>query len=410
MKILQVAPFFPPAHAYGGMAGMAFQISKELIERDHEVVVYTSDAKDIGLRININPNEVLDGIEVHYFRSLVPTITRKLKLSITPMMILHAKNEVKRFDVVHLHDYRTFQNIVAAHYSKKFGVPYMLQAHGTLPRLMNGQKLKWVYDFLFGDRLLKDAFKVIAVSRAETEQYRKMGLPPRKIAIVPNGINLCEYSNLPPEGSFKRRFGITESKMILYLGRIHKVKGLDFLVKAYAHLIKSFEFNDAALVIAGPDDGYLDEVQALVHSLGMEERVLIPGPLYGNNRLAAYSDADVCVLPSRYEIWGLTILEAYACKKPVIASRVGGLKELVIDKVTGFLFNPGDIRQLARHIFDVLSDRQKARRIGLKGRDLVEKKYTSEKTVEKLEKLYFEASKGAEGQSACETRPENTPQ
>jgi len=94
----------------------------------------------------------------------------------------------------------------------------------------------------------------------------------------------------------------------------------------------------------GPDDGYLGELKALVKALRIEDKVLITGPLYGEDKLEAYVDADVYVLPSRYEIWGITVLEAYACGKPVITSKVGGLKDLVLSKVTGLLSDPGNIR------------------------------------------------------------------
>ena len=103
-------------------------------------------------------------------------------------------------------------------------------------------------------------------------------------------------------------------------------KGIDLLIKAYAYLIEKVGIKDAVLVIAGPDDGYLNEAKALANSLRVSDPVMFVGPLYDKNKLAAYVDPDPYVLPSRYEIWGLIILEAYACGKPVIASKVGGLK------------------------------------------------------------------------------------
>ena len=101
-----------------------------------------------------------------------------------------------------------------------------------------------------------------------------MGVPEEKIAIIPNGIDLSEYASLPPEGSFKKKFGIKEKeKIVLYLGRIHKIKGIDILVKAFANVIKKLD--SVRLVVVGPDDGYLSELQALIKALRIEDNVLI---------------------------------------------------------------------------------------------------------------------------------------
>ena len=371
---------------------MAYQVSRELVKKKHEVVVYTSDAGDFGSRLRIDPDNNVNGIKVRYFRNFALTPVKKLKLFITPQLVSRANKEVEKFDVIHLHEYRTFQNIVIAHYAKKYGVPYVLQAHGSIPRIMARQRLKWIYDVLFGYSLLRNASKVIALSQMEAEQYRGVGVPEEKIEIIPNGIDLSEYSDLPSKGSFKKKFSIDEDeKIILYLGRIHRIKGLDFLVKAFANIVVKLE--DVRLVVVGPDDGYLSELQTLIKTLKIEDDVLISGPLYGRDKLEAYVDADVYVLPSRYEMWAMTVLETYACGKPVIASRVGGLKDLVIDGVTGLLVEPRDIKQLANSIRYLLNNDDKAEEIGLRGKEFVEENFAIEKMVDRLEDLYEDATR-----------------
>jgi len=116
--------------------------------------------------------------------------------------------------------------------------------------------------------------------------------------------------------------------------------------------------------------------------------VLILGPLYSKDKLEAYVDADVYVLPSRYETFPMGLLEAYACGKPVIASMVGGLKHLVVDGVTGFLVKPGDVKQLARSLQSLLDGDCGAYEMGLKGRQFVKKNLTIEKVVDRIEDLY----------------------
>jgi len=392
MRILQVVPCFPPAYTFGGPVKVVYQISRELVRRGHEVAVYTTDVKGFDSRVNLGHVKFVDGIKVYYFKNLTLMLAKKFKLFITPQLVLHAKSEVGKFDIVHLHEYRTFQNILVAHYAKKHDVPYVLQAHGSLPRIMAWPRLKWIYDVLFGYRLLRDSSKVIALNHVEAKQYKAMGVPEEKLAIIPNGINLSEYAKLPPKGNFKKKFNIPEEKkIILYLGRIHRIKGVDFLIKAYAYLKNEMNYKNAVLVIAGPDDGYLKEAQGIANSLGISKNVLFTGQLYGRDKLEVYVDSEFYVLPSRYETFPMAALEAYACGKPIIASNVGGLRELVVNGETGLLIDVGDIDQLAKAIHSLLNNEAEVEKMGSKGMQYVKSNFSIEKVVERLEKVYEEA-------------------
>jgi len=148
MKILQMIPAFYPARAYGGTVEVAYHLSKELVRRGHEVTVYTSDTLDKYHRQKDKVSE-FDGIKVYYFKNLSNRLAWH-RLIFTPSMPPQLSKEIEKFDIIHLHGARNFQNILAHHYSKKYGVPYVLQAHGSLPRIMAWQGLKWVYDLLFG--------------------------------------------------------------------------------------------------------------------------------------------------------------------------------------------------------------------------------------------------------------------
>ena len=125
-----------------------------------------------------------------------------------------AKEEVGKFDVIHLHEYRTFQNVVVSHYAKKCGVSYLLQAHGSLPREIQKKGLKRMFDAAFGYNLLRDASKAIALNQREVEQYQAMGLPEDKIEILPNGIDSSEIGDLPPKGCFRKKYDIDEEEKI----------------------------------------------------------------------------------------------------------------------------------------------------------------------------------------------------
>jgi len=381
MKILQVVSSWK-----GGVIKVAFDVSRMLRELRHEVTIYITNLA-FG---NSNLDKKGD-VKILSFNSLCSQIAKRVKVYITPRLIPRAR-EVRNFDIVHIHGYRTFQNGVIYYFVKKYEVPYILQAHGSLPRIMAKQSLKWLYDVLFGYRLLRDAAKVIALSRVEAEQYRSMGVPEEKIAIIPNGIDLSEYAELPPKGAFKKKFNIPEDrKIILYLGRIHRIKGIDFLVKAYAYLTKKMNFKDAVLIIAGPDDGYLNEVKALADSLGVYNSTVFTGFISSEDKLGALVDADVFVTPSFYG-FPMTFLESCAVGTPIVTTSLGDRLEW-IDGNVGYVTQPTP-HDLAEAIYRIISDDKLRRKFSRNCIKVVRSDFSLEKVVEKLEKVYEEVVEG----------------
>ena len=374
MEILEVTNLFSPIH--GGSAEAPYHLSKELAKRGHKVAIYTSDFK-LRQEYIIPTAEV----KIHAFKTWLGLA----EFHMTPGIIKKAKEEIRHLDIIHMHNYRTFQNIVMHHYAKKCGVPYVLQAHGSVTTFFQKGMLKRIFDRVWGHKILKDASRVIAVTPIEVEQYKSMGISENKIEVVPNGIDLSEFANLPVRGGFREKYGVSDSqKIILYLGRIDKIKGLDLFSKAFAGLSKLL--GEVTLVVAGPDDGYLRELKRLIKGLKIEERVLYTGPLYGQEKLKAYIDADVYVLPSSYEIFGITLLEACACGTPVVVTDRCGIAN-VIDGQAGLVV-PYDKEQLQRALLHMLDDDKMRLRFGEKGKLLVREKFNWEKIAEQIEDLY----------------------
>ena len=374
MKILQIIHYFSPLHG-GGSINVAYNLSKHLAERGHEVTIFTTD-----FELDNEYIQSLDGVRVVPFHC----IANIGQMLISPKMKKQLKKEISDFDIIHMHNFRSYQNVVVHHYAKKYGVPYILQAHGSVLPFFQKQRLKKIFDIFFGYRILRDASKVIALTRTEAEQYKKMGVDEDKIEIVPNGVDLSEYENLPEKGEFRRKYSIREAeKIILYLGRIHKIKGIDLLVKAFADLVKELE--DVRLVIVGPDDGFLSTLKGQIEDLNIGDKILLMGPLYEQDKLEAYVDADVYVLPSVYEIFGITVLEACACGTPVIVTDRCGIAGFV-EKV-GYVVE-FDKDQLRETIIKILSDEELGRRFCEGGKRLAKEKFSWDNVVKKVEKIY----------------------
>jgi glycosyltransferase involved in cell wall biosynthesis len=387
MNILQVIPYFSPSYAFGGPATVAYQISRELVKRGHDVTVYTTDARNEATRLHCENPSMLNGVKVYYFRNISMMPIRWSNLFVTPEMLLRTKDRVKTFNAVHLHEYRTLQNIFVYFHIRKHGWPYVLQAHGSLPRILR-KKLKWSYDTLFGQRLLCNASKVIALSSMEVSQYKCMGLPEDKIDVIPNGIDLSKYTDLSPKGSFKTKFGIEPNrKIVLYLGRVHETKRMDLLVRACAYLKHSMMCEDITLVIAGPDSGYIGKVESLAGSLGMSDSLLVTGFLSNEAKIMALADADVFVTPS-FHGFPITFLEACATGTPIITTTLGDALEW-IDENAGYVTSPNHI-DLARAIHRLISDKKLHAHLSRNCKEIVRSRFSIEKTVDKLEKLYEE--------------------
>lgn len=373
MKILQVVQFFSPNH--GGSATSPYELSKQLQKKGHEITVLTTDFQMNNVFI-----DSLEGITVIPFHCQFNIGG----LLISSSMNKYLKENIDNFDIIHMHNFRTYQNIITRKYAIRHNVPYILQARGSVLPFFQKQKLKKIFDIFFGYKILHDASKFIALTKTEAEQYTKMGIIKDKIEIIPNGINLKKYENLPIRGMFRKKYGIKDNeKLILYLGRIHKIKGIGMLVDAFS---KNTQKSDQIkLIIAGPDDGFISELHKQVESLNINDKVIFTGPLYEQDKLEAYIDSDIYVLPSISECFPNTILEACACGISVIVTTGCGIKDIVEDNC-GYVVN--DENSLSEALVNLLTNENLRIKFGEKGCSLVKEKFTWDQVVNEMETLY----------------------
>lgn len=376
MKILHVIPAYSPK--YGGPFTSVNNISRKLTLKGHKVTIATTDlwfdlqyAQSMQ-NLNINVLPFHSRLNICMF-IVTPSINNWLKLNI------------EKFDIIHMHTFRNYQNNSVYHYSKKSDIPYILQARGSILPFFEKQSLKKLYDHIWGNNILLNASKAIALTQNEANQYRKMGITPNKIEILPNGIDLLEYNDLPQKGEFKTEYNIKiNENIILFLGRIHKIKGIDLLIQAFSELVKHLD--NVKLVIAGPDGGFLPTVLRQIKETGISEKVIITGPLYKRDKLKAYVDANIYVLPSIFEAFPNTILEAYACNTPVIITEGCGLTDIVqgAGLVVGY-----DKYQLCNAMIELLSNNELANQFRCSGRKLVLNTFNWDKIINNLENLYY---------------------
>lgn len=210
MKILQVTPFFKPLwESGGGVARVAYDISRTLHANGHDITVYTTNRSIYPNDLPTNRVTSVDGMNVYYFENL----RKYAPPGVTPPPVMPyrmpavARQEIPGFDLVHIHDHRTMLTIIASHYARKYGIPYVLQAHGALPQDTGSKRMKRLFDRFWSDTVILGAAGVIALNETEAERYRELGVADEKIAIFPNGIDLAEYPSFPPAAGSVRHGG-----------------------------------------------------------------------------------------------------------------------------------------------------------------------------------------------------------
>jgi len=334
----------------------------------------------------------IDKIKTYYFRNLSNSLTYKYHLPLPLEMPFRIKEEIKKFNVIHLHGYRHSLNILIHYYAQKYQVPYIFQAHGSLPKWSAKRTLKVLYDQLFGYRLFKNASKVIALGQVEFMQYRNMGLHEKKNEIIPNGIDLSGYSDLPFKGIFKEKFCIDKNEQIvLYLGRLHKSKGLEFIIKSFTKLIQKLDYKGVRLVIAGSDDGFMSRAKHLVNSSGISEKVLFTDLLTEREKKSALVDANFLVYVAPQEPFGIVSLEAAASNTPVIVAQGTEMSEIISNANFGFSTEYNNISELVKLMTKFLTINQLSKKMGENGRRFVFKNLGWSSIVPKFEKVYESA-------------------
>ncbi len=383
MRIAQVLLRYD---APGGVETHVREISRRLKARGHGVTVYASDLyEEQGWVRAPNPSRELDGVPVRRFpayKRLLPGLT----LPLLPGLV-HALASSGE-ELLHAHSHRYGHVLEAAAVAERTGVPLVVSTHyhppdREEPPLKRG--LLRLQDHLFG----ATAYRVARVLIAETViEARSLGefSPRGKIRVVPPGIDLTAWQDLPTPEAARARLGLPP-RYLLFAGRLARNKGLPFLLEAWASLPAA---RRGALVLLGRDWGMGPALHDLARKLGVEGEILFLGHREDPAEYrAAFAGASAFVLPSEYEAFGLVLLEAMAAGLPVVATRVGGVPEVVHAPETAELVEYGDRTSLTRALEGILSDPALAHARGEAGRSWVER-FSWERTVDSLEALYRE--------------------
>jgi glycosyltransferase involved in cell wall biosynthesis len=369
LKVVHVCPRFYPYS--GGVETHVRELSKHLKQLGVDVEIYTTDPGG-----NLPKKEVLDNIEIQRFHSypfngiyhFSPELYSALK-------------SLEEVDIVHAHDYQDYSVLAASRAKRKFQSPLVFTPHfhptgGSRWRTMT----KGIYNTLLGGGLLRSADAIITVSEYERDLLeRRFHLDRKRIRYIPNGIDIEKFRNL------KKRDHSKNSQIILYVGRLEKYKGVQHIIEA---LPKIVGVENCELHIVG-DGNYKEELISIARRLKMTNHVTFLGKVSETELIDEYLSSDLFVMPSQYEAFCIALAEAMAYTLPVIATRVGGIPELIETGINGFLIDyPPDGDILAKKVIYLLENKEVSRKRGLEGRDHVLSRFSWRSSAEKLLEVY----------------------
>lgn len=382
MKILHVIANLAPR--YGGPAKACVAMAQAVARLGHQVSIYTTNQDGPGeLAAPLDRPVRQEGVEIRYFPIQPPRFWG------TSWPLARALAQTMRdYDLCHIHSLYLFHDLVAGHYCRKYEIPYLMRPHGTLdPYIYRRHRLrKAIMEAWFENRNIRQAAAIHFTSEEEMRLARPyIGEAPG--AVVPLGVDLGEFQDLPEPGRFRERFPeIGPKQIILFLGRINFKKGLDLVVQALARVVRHRQ--DVHLVVAGPDDdGWGARVKGWLKEAEISDYATFTGMLLGEEKLAVLRDARMFVLPSYSENFGLAVVEAMACGLPVVISdQVNIWRE--VEAAGAGLVGPCDAASLAGHLERLLADPRLAAEMGRRGRELVRQRFQWDGVALALQDLY----------------------
>ena len=376
MRIAHIIPYFYPAHVYGGPIVTVHHLCRYLGEMGYEVRVLTTDANGLDRVLDVEKNREVEpakGLRIRYCRRL-------MRHSVSPTLLRLLPSYIHWADVVHLTAVYSFPTIPTLLACKILGKPVIWSPRGALQRWDGSTRLwaksvwEWVCRRVAPQRCILD---VTSDEEAGASLDRFPGI---ETFVVPNGVEIPEQvTHIPGEGLLR----------LLYVGRLHPIKGIENLLSACKMLNDSSDI-PWSLTIAGTGDPYYTEaLRTRIAKLELVPQVQMVGEVIGTAKHQLFANTDITVMPSYTESFGMVVAEALAYGVPVAVSRGTPWKRV---EGTGCgLWVANEPQSLAKAIKQM--SRMPLREMGLRGRAWMQREFAWPLVAQRMVQLYQEAIK-----------------
>ncbi|MDY6795317.1 MAG: glycosyltransferase family 4 protein [Actinomycetota bacterium] len=390
MKILLLSWEYPP-RIIGGLGTHVHQLAVNLARLGANVHVITKDVE------NAPDYEEIDDVHIHRVPLYAPRIpqdewvpwTLQFNVALLEKAIPLINERIGKVQVIHAHDWLVAHAGIALKHA--YRIPLVATIHATeygrhqrnLPEGMSRiiHQIEWWLTF--------ESVRTICCSNYMRDEVVKIfELPFDKVSVIPNGIEYKLFQIDPDEERIRKRFIEPDSRMVFFVGRLVYEKGVQTVIEAMPKILE--EVPDIRFLVAGTGP-HVRALQAMIEEFGLDHKIKMLGFVDMDVLVKFYKCADLTVVPSLYEPFGMVVLEAMVAGCPVIVAETGGLKEIVVHEETGLCFRPGNSDSLAQAIIRVLKDERLADRLTSDAFKFIEQKYSWGRIARQTLEIYDRA-------------------
>ena len=380
MKILQGCVRYPPDP--GGAETVVKAYSEGLRDLGHDVEVITTDLYTETPFVKKEMPSEVNGINVTRHKAY--TVSGEAHYVLAPGMVQSFLS--KKADIIHTHSYGYFQNHAGWIRERFQSTPWVITPHFHPSWSMWGgakrKTLREFYDTVIGKGTMESADLITCVSKHERDMLvSEIGISEDNIKIIYNGINWNDWQILPDKNIFRKQYPDISDKFVLFAGRLATNKGLSDLISAMDLLNQK----SVDLVITGADMGLGKQLEEEALEKGVRMHRL--GHIDDETYRSVLASAEMLVLPSEYEAFGIVLLEAAAAETAVIGTNVGGIPEAMSPGNNGLIVEYNDVDNLSKSIATLLDDAKMCKEMGKAGR-LWAKNFSWESILKELEQEY----------------------
>ena len=386
----------------GGHVNNAVQLSKALFDGGHEITIITTPHRHPGNQ----PNNGLKWAEVVCLpiSGSYPSIKYGLEFTFKTIQKVRELHKIEKFDVIHGHSGFSMLGLITGIGGRITRVPSIHSIYSPIQPIISHKIV-----FSFSNKSLSKMYlsqinKIIAVTENIQRSLIMAGVPQSKIEMIPPGIDTNIYNPSISGDGVRKHFDIgSDQALLLYVGNLTKIKGIRVLIEALRIIVKQFPDVKLLMALNMPSSKYEEEdstglydterdfeIKEKIKSYGLNDNIVPLGIVKNMPQIMAASDVFITPFLNTVGVvdYPTSLLEAMAVEKPVIATRVGGIPEIIEHKENGMLVEPNDVDELVAAILYMLNNKEEAKDMGKEGAKIISEKFRSEIAVDELERIY----------------------